>query len=178
MSSFPKKFVVDTNVPKTANYATDPENIPSDLKECVVECIAAIKKITERKDGLVLDSGGEIFGEYLRNLSMSGQPGVGNAFLKWVHNYQWSFPHEDHVPIIKEGDSYHEFPKSLDLSEFDRADKKFVAVANAHPAKPPIFQAADSKWWGWKDALAREGIAVSFLCPDYVEVLYKKKKRG
>jgi hypothetical protein len=26
--------------------------------------------------------------------------------------------------------------------------------------------------------LAREGIAVSFLCPDYVEVLYKKKKRG
>ncbi len=29
-----------------------------------------------------------------------------------------------------------------------------------------------------RDALARAGIAVSFLCPDYVEVLYKKKKRG
>ena len=53
MSSFPKKFVVDTNVPKTANYATDPENIPSDLKECVVECIAAIKKITERKGKVI-----------------------------------------------------------------------------------------------------------------------------
>ncbi|MDR3605621.1 MAG: hypothetical protein P4L38_13400 [Syntrophaceae bacterium] len=176
MSSFPKKFVVDTNVPKTANYATDPENIPSDLKDCVVECIAAIKKITERKDGLVLDSGGEIFGEYLRNLSMSGQPGVGNKFLKWVHDHQWGFPYEDHVVINKEGDSYSEFPNTKDLSQFDPADKKFVAVAKAHPAKPPILQATDCKWLGWKNALEKEGIIVNFLCPDYVALHYEEKR--
>lgn len=178
MSSFPKKFVVDTNVPVTANKASDTKNIPPDLIECVSKCIEAIKEITTRRVGLVIDKGDEILEEYRKHLSMSGQPGVGDAFLKWVHNYQWSFPHEDHVPINKEGDSYHEFPKSLDLSEFDRADKKFVAVANAHPVKPPIFQATDSKWWGWKDALAREGIAVSFLCPDYAALHYEKKKRG
>ena len=178
MSSFPKKFVVDTNVPITANKARDPKNIPSDLIECVDECIEAIKKITTRQDGLVLDKGGEILYEYRKHLSVSGQPGVGNAFLKWVHNYQWSFPHEDHIPIIKEGDSYREFPIAQDLCQFDPSDKKFVAVAKAHPAKPPIFQATDSKWWGWKDALAREGVNVSFLCPDYAALHYEKKKSG
>ncbi len=53
----------------------------------------------------------------------------------------------------------------------------FVAVAKAHPSNPTIFQATDSKWWGWKDALAREGITVSFLCPDYVALHYEGKMR-
>lgn len=101
-----------------------------------------------------------------------------DAFIKWVLDHQWGFPYEDHVVINKEGDSYSEFPNTKDLSQFDPADKKFVAVAKAHPEGPPIFQATDSKWWGWKDALAREGVTVSFLCPDYVAVLYEKKRTG
>jgi len=58
---------------------------------------------------------------------------------------------------------------------FDRSDRKFVAVANAHPAKPPILQSTDSKWWGWKDALHEVGITVHFLCPEYVQTLYAEK---
>ncbi|MHB8205526.1 MAG: hypothetical protein ACYDHG_17735 [Desulfomonilaceae bacterium] len=52
----------------------------------------------------------------------------------------------------------------------------FVAVAEAHPAKPPILQATDCKWLGWKNALEKEGIIVNFLCPDYVALHYEEKR--
>lgn len=55
------------------------------------------------------------------------------------------------------------------------SDRKFVAVVNAHKKKPPIYQATDSKWWGWNDALEEVGIHVEFLCPDYIKSKYKKK---
>jgi len=61
------------------------------------------------------------------------------------------------------------------LEVFDKSDHKFVAAANAHPAKPPILQATDSKWWGWKDALMEVGITVQFLCPEYAEVKHAEK---
>lgn len=95
--------------------------------------------------------------------------------MKWVHDNQWGFSQEDRVVISKDGDTYNEFPNHDGLSGFDVSDKKFVAVANAHPKKPPILQATDSKWWGWKEALAEVGITVRFLCPDYAEAKYKEK---
>jgi hypothetical protein len=39
-----------------------------------------------------------------------------------------------------------------------------VAVAAAHPEKPTIFQAADSKWVDWSVPLADHGVIVDFLC--------------
>lgn len=41
--------------------------------------------------------------------------------------------------------------------------------------KPPILQATDSKWWGWKDSLGEAGIKVKFLCPEFVKQKYGKK---
>ena len=61
------------------------------------------------------------------------------------------------------------------MSKFDPSDRKFVAVANAHPGKPSILQATDSKWWGWKDALLECGIKVEFLCPAEIANAYKRK---
>ena len=167
------KCVVDTNVPLVANRALDAE-VPPELCECVLACVTAVERII-KEGGLVLDAGGEIFNEYRHDLSLKGQPGMGDRFLKWVHDNQWSFPEEDHVTITKNGDSYDEFPRHEGLRTFDRSDRKFVAVANAHPAKPPILQAIDSKWLGWKDALSQAGITVRFLCPDYAEKKYKEK---
>jgi hypothetical protein len=95
--------------------------------------------------------------------------------MKWVHDHRWSLPATQRVAITKNGDSYDEFPKHNDLNGFDRSDRKFIAVANAHLDKPPILQATDSKWWGWKDALAEVGITVQFLCPEYVEAKYAEK---
>ncbi|MEO5367276.1 MAG: hypothetical protein H7831_13190 [Magnetococcus sp. WYHC-3] len=79
------------------------------------------------------------------------------------------------MTITKTGDSYKEFPAHDDLKGFDISDRKFVAVANAHPERPPIVQAGDSKWWGWNDALAEVGITVQFICPQYAETTFAKK---
>ncbi|NLF24627.1 MAG: hypothetical protein GX589_03100 [Deltaproteobacteria bacterium] len=166
--NLPKKCLVDTNVPKTANYALCPDEIPEKLRDCVKVCITAIKHvITER--GLIIDAGNEIFDEYRRQLSMKGQPGIGDRFVKWVHDNRWKLPDDHRVTINRIGDSYKEFPTHGNLNNFDRSDRKFVAVANAHPEKPPILQATDSKWWGWKNALNNVGITVHFLCQAYVK---------
>lgn len=174
MSGLPKKCLVDTNVPITANFARDPASIPQDLIGCVWACVEAVEHVV-KEGGLVLDYDGEIFDEYMKHLSMSGQPGVGDTFMKWVHDNCWGFPDADRVEITKNGESYVEFPDHDDLTQFDRSDRKFIAVASAHPAKPPVLQATDSKWWGWKDALEEVGIIVQFLCPDYAEAKWRLK---
>ena len=174
MNDFPNKCVVDTNVPKTANLHTDPLNIPNELADCVLACVKSMEQII-KKGGLVLDSRDEIFDEYRGNLSMSGQPGIGDFFMKWVHNNRWKFPDSDRVTITKDGESFIEFPDHEGLKNFDISDRKFIAVANAHPDKPPVLQATDSKWWGWKYALAEVGITVHFLFPEYAESKYAEK---
>ncbi len=174
MSALPKKVVVDTNVPKTANLAVLPDSIPLELMGCVLACIEAVEHVVNR-GGLVLDSTDEIFDEYRKHLSLRGQPGVGDQFMKWVHDNRWKFPDSDRVKISKKNNSYHEFPNHEGLTHFDNADRKFVAVANAHAEKPHILRATDSKWWGWKDALSEVGITVLFLCADYVQAKYEEK---
>ncbi len=168
------KFVVDTNVPKNANLAIDPTAIPDELVLCVQVCVHSIENIM-KNGGVVLDANGEIFTEYRKQLSMSGQPGVGDSFLKWLHYNQYTFPETDRVPITKDGDSYDEFPDHVDLTEFDIPDRKFIAVANAHPDRPSVLQSTDSKWWGWKKGLEESGISLNFLCPDYIKAKYQEK---
>lgn len=170
----PKKCLVDTNVPVNANLATNPEPYSDVPDECVLACIEAIEHIIKKR-GLVIDEGNEIFDEYRQQLSMKGQPGVGDRFMKWVHDNRWGLPDTDRVIITKNGESYDQFPDHNGLNDFDNSDRKFIAVANAHPAKPPVLQATDSKWWGWKDALKEVGITVQFLCSDYVEAKYQEK---
>ena len=169
-----KKCVLDTNVPKTANLASEPESVPVDLLDCVLACVETVEHVVSH-GGLVLDAGDEIFDEYRQNLAMSGMPGIGDGFMKWVHDHRWTIPEGDRVTITPEGDSYLEFPDHPDLAGFDPSDRKFVATANAHHAKPPICQATDSKWWGWKDALAEEGIEVDFMCAEYIAQKYRMK---
>ena len=174
MIDMPPKCVVDTNVPKAANLALAPGTIPQELTGCVSKCIEAVEYIV-KSGGLVIDAGNEIFDEYRKELSMKGQPGMGDRFMKWVHYNRWKLPDADRVNITKNGGTYHEFPNHAGLVQFDNSDRKFVAVSNAHPDKPPILQATDSKWWGWKDALAEAGILVYFLCSDYAEAKYMEK---
>lgn len=172
--NLPKKCLVDTNVPKTANLATQPDP-DSDIADAyVLACIEAVEHVIKKR-GLIIDAGDEIFDEYRQQLSMKGQPGVGDRFMKWVHDHRWSLPDTQRVTITRNSDSYDEFPTHDGLNDFDKSDRKFVAVANAHADKPPILQATDSKWWGWKDALADVGITVQFLCPEYVEAKYAEK---
>jgi hypothetical protein len=69
------------------------------------------------------------------------------------------------------------FPDDPDLAQFDPSDRKFVAVAAAHPERPPILQAADSKWLAWEKPLRRHDITVEFLCPDDIERFQANKSK-
>jgi hypothetical protein len=115
---------------------------------------------------IVLDKDGWILKEYRDNLRSDGQPGVGDAFLKWVYNYQWNPQRCDRVRIspVAAGTDFAEFPKDPALTGFDLADRMFVAAACAHPGNPPILNAVDTDWWVFRDALLRNGVRLEFLC--------------
>lgn len=175
----PKNYILDTNVPKTANLAVVADGVTSENAKCVLSCVELIDKITSSKgSGLVLDSMDEIFDEYRGQLNLGGSPGQGDVFMKWLHDNRWNFPETDRVNITKNNDTYSEFPQHPELVNFDISDRKFVATSNAHPGKPCIYQAADSKWWGWKDALLEVNIKVCFMDEQYIETIYNRKMRG
>ena len=164
-------YVVDTNVPVVANRRG------GESYACADSCAQALMKI--RNSGiLVLDDARRILGEYFANCSRFGEPRFGNSFVKWVHDNQGRHELIQTVAITPEPDDpndFSEFPEHDGLAKFDPADRKFVAVANAHPEKPSILQATDSRWWGCKDALSECGITVEFLCPSEIEEVYKRK---
>lgn len=169
-----KPHVVDTNVAVVANRQH------GEPYSCANACARALLRI--KNSGLLLiDNDDRILLEYRRNCSSSGQPGVGDSFVKWVHDQRGKQDLVQAVTITPHGDdseNFVEFPRHQDLSKFDPSDRKFVAVACAHPNKPPILQAADAKWWGWSEALKACGVTVEFLCPREIELAYQRKFGG
>lgn len=158
-------LVVDTNVPKTANGDATPQA----TIDCVVACGRKLKEL-QASHTVVLDDGWHILREYMGQLRSSGQPGIGDAFLKWVLTNQANPLRCVHVPITStaDGRSFVEFPQDPALASFDPSDHKFVAVALAHPANPPILNATDSDWWHHHAALTTHNLRIEYLCPDVV----------
>lgn len=134
MTEMPKKCLFDLNVPITANLAAKPE---IDLD--ILNLIEHIKQ----EGGLVIDEDGEIVMEYLNNLPQTGQPGLMDAFVKWVHDNQGNIKKVERVKITKNGETYDEFPQDECLAVFDFSSRKYIAAANAHSDKPPVIQAFD-----------------------------------
>lgn len=165
--------VVDTNVPIAASGRGGQASV-----ECVSACRDAILGVMRDERRLALDDDGLIIKEYKGNLSASGQPGLGDAFLMWVLT-NWANPKRCDLVRLTDAagaeGGFEQFPDADGLEDFDPSDRKFVAVANAHAEKPPILEALDSKWWGWKDALTAAGITVVFLCREEVEAAYERK---
>ena len=176
MKKLPEKCVVDTNVPIVANLLTSYDENDGIPWGCIEACFEVITHVF-KNGGLVIDDTGEIVEEYSRQFSIKRASGQGGKFIKWIHDFQWNPDKVTRISIHRLNSTYKEFPDHDGLVNFDTDDRKFVAVANAHPDtyKPPIFQATDSKWWGWKDALSEVGIDVRFLCPDYVKEKYANK---
>lgn len=145
--------VMDTNVAIVANRRT-----PQAGDGCVEACIAELVDLRERRR-LLLDEAGLILEEYRRYLSPSGQPGTGDAFFKWLWSNQ---ANPEHCRQVRA----EEFPDDPALARFDRADRKFVAVAIASGERPPILNATDRDWWEHRQALSRHGVEVRFLCPE------------
>ncbi|MEB3338149.1 MAG: hypothetical protein VKJ46_11845 [Leptolyngbyaceae bacterium] len=136
------------------------------MTTCLRFCQCVTPKTVQKTDTLVLDNLWLIIGEYKKKVSPSGQPGVGDAFLKWVLTNRSNPQRCEQVSITQISENeFAEFPKSEALEKFDRSDRKFVAVALAHPHHPPITNAVDSDWRDFQDALAEYGVQIEFLCP-------------
>jgi hypothetical protein len=168
----PTRCVVDTNVATTANY-TNADASP----DCVADSARALQAVMA-SGHVFIDNNGLIIAEYRSNLSAKGQPGPGDAFLKWLYTHEWGGQRVTQVTITPKADDpedFEELPSPPKGVRYDRSDRKFLAVAASHPAHPPILQSLDSKWWGWRDALASVGVIIHFLCPDEVEDKYQAK---
>jgi proteasome lid subunit RPN8/RPN11 len=94
---------------------------------------------------------------------------VGDAFLKWVLSNQGNRQRCEQIQITEISEyNFAEFPSDPNLDGFDLSDRKFVAVAIAHPHKPPILNAVDSDWGDFRVQLATHRVEVEFICPDVV----------
>jgi hypothetical protein len=159
------KYVVDTNVPVVANRKSAQAS-----PDCVIACVKKLDAI-QKEHTLVLDRDGQIFREYKNYLSPAGQPGVGDAFFKWLLTNQANPERCEYVKITsleaEKGYTFVEFPNhDKALAQFDYSDRKFVAVALAHPEQPPVVNAVDTDWWHYKQALEKHGLEIEFLCPE------------
>lgn len=167
------KAVIDTNVLLVANRQHAEVS-----EECVMECVERL--ISIQKSGItVIDDCYHVLGEYTNKTQVSPPKGVGDVFLKFLLRSAGNPAHVEQVTITEIAEyEFYEFPDAELQLEFDPTDRKFAALANAHPDKPPIWQAADCKWLDWWQALKSKHIEVLFLCPENVCQFYIKKFPG
>jgi hypothetical protein len=157
------RMVVDTNVAVCANGEAAQAS-----PECVIACVDALERL-KRRGMVLIDVHGHILDEYVGRLSRSGQPGVGDAFLRWLIDNQANRYRVRQVRITPDGTGgYAEFPADPALAGFDRDDRKFVAVALAASPRrpPPILNATDSDWKTFEAELAMHHVRIEFLCPE------------
>jgi hypothetical protein len=166
-----KTIVIDTNVILVANGQH--EDVSAACEAACTRRLYAIKK----GECVVIDDGYRILKEYQLKTSPHLGKRAGDAFLKWLLQNKGTAARCSQVTLKdcpKKG--FESFPEDKELANFDPPDRKFVAVAAAHFTKPPIAQAADSKWLGWAPALRNHGIIVDFVCQADIESFDKAKK--
>lgn len=163
-------FVVDTNVLLVANGAH------SDISlQCVASCVNRLMDI-QSSGRIVIDDRYKIITEYLNKTRPNQPKGPGDIFLKWLLQNQSNANRVDVVTLTETADdTFVEFPDDHLAAAFDPPDRKFVAIACAHPDKPPILQATDCKWLNWWRRLLDYDVTVIFLCPDDVCRFYHNK---
>ena len=168
-----KPIVVDTNVLIAANGAdTEWMSIAS----------ACANRLDSVKNGetVCVDSLGLILKEYGNKLPSRSRHGFGDMFYLWLVRNRTNPAFCQHVEItqlLPPADGFAEFPcLSEELTaKIDRSDRKFIAVSHAHAEKPPIVQATDCKWIGWKQGLAETGITIEFVDEVFLQPYYDRK---
>lgn len=159
-------FVVDVNVAIVANGRA-----PHADTICVSACVDALIHIHENGK-IVLDDGMRILSEYMAHLSMAGQPGIGDAFMRWVWEHQAVDSRCERVTLTPNPDNpegFLEFPADPALHGFDPSDRKYVVVALCSREHPEVLNAVDTDWWHYRNALERNGVRLRFLCPQQME---------
>jgi len=149
--------VIDTNVLLVANGSH-----PGVSPECQEACVRRL--LVHKQSGVtVIDSGYLILSEYQNRIRSNQSKRVGDVFLKWLLQNKSNSARVHQVELNESrGNTFVEFPDTELQARFDPSDRKFVAVAHAHPGKPPVWQAVDSKWLDWWPDLLKMGVKVEF----------------
>ena len=152
------KVVVDTNVPIVANgrdtHADD---------QCQLNCIEKIRAI-QATGIVVLDDRELILKEYSSHFSFEGEPGVGDAFYKYISDHLYSEFRVLRVAVTPTNDNRRGF-EELPENGLDPSDRKFLAVAMV--ANAPVVNATDSDWYEQRSLLDGLSVTVEQLCPHH-----------
>lgn len=164
--------VVDTNVILVANRQHQGVS-----EACVAACATRLDALT-RGGCIAIDDRYRILKEYQNKTDPHAGKRAGDAFLKWLLRNNANPQHCTQVPLVEhEKRGFESFPDDPGLANFDAPDRKFVAVAAAAVGKPPILQAADSKWLAWEEGLSAHGVRVEFQCPKDIKKFEIKKRK-
>lgn len=99
-----------------------------------------------------------------KHLRRSGQPGVGDLFLKHVFDHQYQPARIRRVTLRGSTDTRRGF-EELPENTFDRSDRKFLAVAVV--ARAVVLNASDSDWDEQTALMDRLRVQVRQLCPQH-----------
>lgn len=160
-------FVVDTNVAVAANGRDTHAD-----EQCQLACVEKLESVVATEVAAI-DDRGSILMEYRRRLNQSGMPGVGDAFLRHVFNYQGQNHRVRRVPVTPNEDDRRGFDE-LPENTFDRSDRKFLAVAVV--ARAVVLNATDSDWGEQQALMERLGVEVSQLCPQHASKAARRKR--
>ena len=143
---------------------------------CIITCQNRLDQIRSGSTKVVLDDSERIVGEYRLKVERSlhrrlQQNRAGDLFWAWLMRIQWREEKCTMVritPAQENGTEFEEFPYDTALNDFDKDDRKFIAVAIAYTRETqqtaPILQAVDTKWEGFIEALQRHGVEVEQIC--------------
>jgi hypothetical protein len=159
-------WVIDTNVGVTANNVPEERPDPPHIPESVIACTRFLADIMD-SGSIAIDDQWEIIREYQAQMRSAGQPGPGDAYLKWVLVNQRNAArcHQINISAILVPDR---------LDGFDPADRKFIQTALGCP-DPQIAEAVDGLWWKRRADFAAAGVAVNFLCPEEIKANSDRK---
>lgn len=148
------RATVDTNVAIVANGRETNATI-----DCRVKATAFLSEMLET-GAIVIDEAGDVLAEYMTYLNPSGQPGVGDQFIRLILSFASN--RVERVNIEKRAGAYIDFPSDPRLKSFDRSDRKFVALSIR--ANCTVANATDSDWLEHYDALVENGVKIEFVC--------------
>ena len=143
---------------------------------CIITCQNRLKQIRDGSTKVVLDDNRQFIDEYQRYVrdpksNPRQQNRAGDLFWYWLMQNQWIPAKCTRVhitPAQENGTDFEEFPDNTALNDFDKDDRKFIAVAIAYTRDTqqtaPILQAVDTKWEGFIKALQRHGVEVEQIC--------------
>lgn len=160
--------VIDTNVPLVTKFR---DGHPQELLDA---CDEMLEEILAGRLMVVTDADGEILDEYWHQLSRSGQPSLGDALARYLHDHRFTWddsmrPNIESHPVVE--NSYAVL--GGDDAEIDPSDRKFVAAAKV--AGVPVVQGTDTKWLNWGPILARHGVQVLYAHEGSIRGAYRKK---